>query len=193
MPNTVPGVRCVVPRVSPIQSRDQVKPEDQAVFDTVAAVRGTVRGPSSIVLNSPALAAEHVHLSRFFMSGTQVQQRELELAVCATAREKDCRYVWAAHVAGARKVGIGEATIAAVRDRGPVAGLDATEAAVITYVRQLLRENRVEQGVFDQLQKQFGAAWLVELTALVGHYGYLAGILNAFELLPAADAEQLPV
>lgn len=111
----------------------------------------------------------------------------------ATAREKDCRYVWAAQVVGARKVGVSDAAIAAVRDRSDAGKLDGTEAGIITYVRQLLRNNRVEQGVFDQLQKQFGTPWLVELTALIGHYGYLAGVLNAFELLPAADAEQLPV
>ena len=181
-----------MPRVTPIQNRDQVKPEDQPAFDTVAQVRGTVRGPSSIILHSPSLALNHVHLSRYFLDGTVIQPRELELAVIATAREKDCKYVWAAHVAGARKTGVGEAAIAAVRDRGEVAGLDATDAAIVSYVRQLLRNNRVDQSVFDGLQKQFGTPWLVELTALIGHYGYLAGVLNAFELSPALDAEQLP-
>lgn len=179
-----------MPRVTPIQNRDQVKAEDQKVFDTVAAVRGTVRGPSSIVLHSPGLAAQHVHLSGYFNGKSLIKQRELELAVIATAREKDCRYVWAAHAVGARKAGVSEDTVAAVRDRREVGGADA---AIVTYVRQLLRNNKVDQSVFDALQKDHGTAWLVELTALVGHYGYLAGILNAFDLLPAADAEQLPV
>lgn len=182
-----------MPRVTPIQSREQVKAEDQGVFDTVAAVRGTVRGPSSIVLHSPGLAAQHVHLSGYFNGRSLIKERELELAVIATAREKDCRYVWAAHVVGARKAGVSEAAVAAVRDRGDVAGLGATEGMIVTYVRQLLQNNKVEQGVFDGLQKQFGTPWLVELTALIGHYGYLAGVLNAFDLLPAPDAEQLPV
>jgi len=176
-----------MPRVTPIQNRDQVKPEDQKVFDTVAAVRGTVRGPSSIVLHSPGLAAQHVHLSGYFNGKSLIKARELELAVIATAREKDCRYVWAAHAVGARKAGVSEETVAAVRDRAPV------DEPIVTYVRQLLRNNKVDQAVFDGLRKEHGTAWLVDLTALIGHYGYLAGILNAFDLLPAADAEQLPV
>jgi len=32
----------------------------------------------------------------------------------------------------------------------------------------------------------------VELTCLLGHYGIVAAILNAFEVAPAPDAEPLP-
>ena len=63
-----------MPRVAPIQNRDQVKPEDQKVFDTVAAVRGAVRGPSSIVLHSPALAERHVHLSGYFNGKSLIKE-----------------------------------------------------------------------------------------------------------------------
>jgi len=63
----------------------------------------------------------------------------------------------------------------------------------VTYVRQLLRTNRVEQAVFDALKDRYGVPWIVELTGIVGHYGMITGLLNAFEMLPAADAEQLPM
>lgn len=39
----------------------------------------------------------------------------------------------------------------------------------------------------------YGVPWLVELTCLTGHYSLLAGIVNAFEVSPAPDAEQLPL
>ncbi len=35
--------------------------------------------------------------------------------------------------------------------------------------------------------------WVVELTGLIGHYGNVSGLLNAFEMAPPPDAEQLPV
>jgi hypothetical protein len=34
-------------------------------------------------------------------------------------------------------------------------------------------------------------AWLVELSALIGHYGVITSILNVFEVGPAANAEKL--
>ena len=69
--------------------------------------------------------------------------------------------------------------------------MPAGERDVVDYARQLLRSNRVAQPLFDRLQSQHGVPWLVELTCLIGHYGIVAGILNAFEVAPAPDAEPL--
>jgi alkylhydroperoxidase family enzyme len=93
----------------------------------------------------------------------------------------------------ARKAGTREEAIAVVRDRKDAGGLAPDERAIVTYVRQLLRTNRVEQAVFDALKDRYGVPWIVELTGIIGHYGMITGLLNAFEMLPAPDAEQLPV
>ncbi len=57
---------------------------------------------------------------------------EGELAIIATAREKDCGDVWGAHVALARKAGTREEAIAAVRDRKDVSALAPDERAATT-------------------------------------------------------------
>ena len=101
--------------------------------------------------------------------------------------------MWAAHVVLARKAGTREEAIVAVRDRKDVGGLAPDERAIVSYVRQPLRTNRVDQPVFDALKERYGVSWMVELTGLIGHYGSVSGILNAFEMAPPADAEQLPV
>jgi hypothetical protein len=62
----------------------------------------------------------------------------------------------------------------------------------VSYVRQLVRTNRVEQAVFDALKDRFGAQWLVELTAMVGHYALITAMANAFEVAPPADGDKLP-
>jgi alkylhydroperoxidase family enzyme len=100
--------------------------------------------------------------------------------------------VWGAHVVLARKAGAREEAIAAVRDRKDVSTLAPEERAIVSYVRQLLQKNRVEQPVFDALKECYGEPWLVELTGLIGHYGLVGGLLNAFEMRPAPDAEKLP-
>ena len=181
------------PRVAPITRREQVPEEHRAVFDAVTGERGGVRAPFPWLLYSPVLCGRHLDVGTFLRSSSQVAADARELAIIATAREKDCPYVWAAHAPAARKAGVGDTAVTTVRDRGDLTGLPSAERDVVDYVRQLLRNSRVTQPLFDRLRAQNGVTWLVELTCLIGHYGIVSGVLNAFEVVPAAGAEQLPL
>ena len=181
------------PRITPITRREQVAEAHRPIFDAVAEGRGSVRGPFSIVMHSPELCRRHLDVSSYLRFNSQVKPESRELAIIATAREKDCPYVWAAHAPAARKAGISDATVAAVRDRGDLTSLPASDRDIVDYVRQLSRDNAVSQALFDRLRGSHGVPWLVELTGLVGHYGIVSGILNAFEVAPAPDAEPLPL
>jgi 4-carboxymuconolactone decarboxylase len=181
------------PRVTPITRRDQVAEAHRSVFDAVAEGRGSVRGPFPILLYSPELCRRHLAVGSYLRFGSQLPPEPRELAIIATAREKDCPYVWAAHAPAARKAGVSEAAVTAVRDYGDLASLPAGEREIVDYARQLWRRSRVAQPLFDRLRDQHGVPWLVELTALMGHYGIVSGILNAFEVAPAPDAEPLPL
>jgi 4-carboxymuconolactone decarboxylase len=181
------------PRVTPITRRDQVAEAHRSVFDAVAEGRGSVRGPFPILLYSPELCRRHLAVGSYLRFGSQLPPEPRELAIIATAREKDCPYVWAAHAPAARKAGVSEAAVTAVRDHGDLASLPAGEREIVDYARQLWRRSRVAQPLFDRLRDQHGVPWLVELTALMGHYGIVSGILNAFEVAPAPDAEPLPL
>jgi 4-carboxymuconolactone decarboxylase len=181
------------PRVAPITRKDQVPEEHRAVFDAVTGERGGVRGPFPWLLYSPVLCGRHLDVGTFLRASSQVGADARELAIIATAREKDCPYVWAAHAPAARKAGVGDAAVTAVRDRRDLAGLPPGKRDVVDYVRQLLRANAVTQPLFDRLRDRHGVTWLVELTCLIGHYGIVSNVLNAFEVAPAPAAEQLPL
>jgi alkylhydroperoxidase family enzyme len=145
------------------------------------------------LLHSPPLCRRVLDVTTYLRESSPVRSGARELAIIATAREKDCPYVWAAHVPTARSEGVSEAVIAAVRDRGPIDALSQDERDIIDYARQLLREHRVSQALFDRLRDTRGVNWLVDLTALIGHYGFVTAVLNAFEVAPAPDAEALPL
>jgi 4-carboxymuconolactone decarboxylase len=181
------------PRITPITRRDQLAEEHRPIFDAVAEGRGSVRGPFGILLHSPELCRRHLDVGTFLRVKSRVEPDARELAIIATAREKDCPYVWAAHAPAARTAGVGDAAVTAVRDRGDLASLPAAGRDVVDYVRQLLRTSGVAQPLFDRLRDRHGVPWLVELTCLVGHYGIVTAILNAFEVAPRPDAEPLPL
>jgi 4-carboxymuconolactone decarboxylase len=182
------------PRVTPITRREQLAGAYRPVFDAIAEGRGgNIRGPFPYLLYSPELSRRHLAVGSYLRYSSQLKPEPRELAIIATAREKDCSYVWAAHAPAARKAGVSEAAVTAVRDRGDITSLPAGEREIVDYARQLWRRSRVAQPLFDRLRDQHGVTWLVELTALIGHYGIVSGILNAFEVAPAPDAEPLPL
>jgi 4-carboxymuconolactone decarboxylase len=181
------------PRITPVSTRDLVADADRAIFDAVAEGRGNVRGPFALLMHSPSLCRAVLELSNYLREDNFISARTRELAVIATARERDCPYVWAAHAPAARKEGVSDEVVEIVRKRGDPAGMDAPDADVIEYVRQIMRTHRVDQAVFDRVLAAHGLQGLVELTAVMGHYVFVTTLLNAFEMAPAEGAEALPL
>ena len=182
-----------MPRVAPVADKSEVAPEYQHVADGVLKVFGGFRGPHSILLLSPAVDEPVLELGNYFRYSSIVKSPEKELAIITAAREKDCLYVWAAQVNAGRQAGLREEAIKVVKERGDVTALEPHEAEIVTYVRQLCRHNRVEQPAFDALKDRYGVPWLIEMTTVVGYYGMLAGVVNAFELPASPDGDVLPV
>ena len=173
-------------RIPQIAGKADVPEADQYVVDQVLEVFGRVRGPFSILLHSPGLAELLLPMVPFARKGTVVEPQLKFVGILATVREKDANYVWAAQVRVARESGLSEASIDLLRAKGDADALPPEERDIAIYARQLTLKNRVDQPVFDTLQKRHGTKWLVELTAIMSFYGALCGVVNAFEV-PAPD------
>ena len=96
-------------------------------------------------------------------------------------------------MAAARNAGMREEAITAMREGSDTSKLEPDERDIINYTRELLRTNRVSQATFDSLMKRHDSRWVVEITATIGQYQYIAAINNAFEMEPRADGEKLPI
>ena len=182
-----------MPRIKMIAEKSDIPAEQHAEFDAIVEVLHGVRGPFAVLMHSPGLAQKVMQAGAQVRLGSTLSPVERELAVIAVSREKDARYEWAAHVKAGRAVGMREEAIEAIRNREDVSGLEPDEHDIVTFVRQLLRTNKVEPSVFDALVSRHSERWVVELAATVGQYQYISAINNTFEVEPAADADQLPV
>ena len=182
-----------MPRVAPITGKSDVPAEYHEVVDGVLKVFGQVRGPYSVLLNSPKLAERVLNLGNFHRSESIVKAKDAELAIMVAARERQGAYVWAAHVGAARRAGVREEAIDLIRAKGDPAKLPAEEREIVTYAQQLFSKNRVDQAAFDALKNRHGVQWLVELTAAANYYGFLSGIVNAFEVPAPPDGDKLPM
>ncbi len=179
-------------RITPVSGKGDVPAEHHGVVDDVVKVFGGVRGPFSVMLHSPKLAERVLPLVTFFREGSVVEPKLRSHAILAAVREKEAAYVWAAQVGAARRAGVPDATIDLLRAKGDPASLSAEERDVVTYTRQLIRNNRVDQALFDRLEERHGAQWLVELTGAANYFAFLSGMVNAFEVPAPPDGDKLP-
>jgi 4-carboxymuconolactone decarboxylase len=180
-----------MPRIKLITDKADLPEEQYAEFDRLVEMLGRISGPFGVLMQSPGLAQKVCEAGAQVRLGSTLKPVERQLAISATSREKDDAYEWAVHVRAGR--GIREEAIEVVRHRRDVNGLDQDERDIVTFVRQLMQTNRVEQSFFDELVQRHGVRWLVELAATVGQYQYMSAINNTFDLQPAANADQLPV
>src|SRR5438132_1861705 len=176
-------------RLQPITSKDQVGAEHQKVFDSIVASRGAVQGPFSMFLHSPELAGRLAHLGAYVRFEGSLDMRVRVLAAMTVAREFEAVYVWGAQTGGARRLGVPEATITAIRENHS-RGIAPEDAEIVEFTRQLLRKHRVDASA-KALQTRFGNDGFIQLTGAIGYYSMLAMTVNACELEAAPNAEIL--
>ncbi len=182
---------------TPVVSRDMVPEQFRDAFDELtAASGGTITGgPGSITISSPEMSRRRSHLTSYLRFETTFPKRIQELAILTTARAMDCQYVWNAHAPAARREGVSDALVDALRDKRPLPQMAADEAAIVNFGTEFYKTHKVSPETFKAALDQFGAQHLVELTALMGNYAQTAFFLNAFAVeLPAERTEAvLPV
>ena len=167
---------------TPTVTRDSVPENEQTAFDAFVADRGEVptTGPGSVMLNAPEVAQRALGLALYLRTDTSLDPRIRELAMLMAARENDCQFIWNAHAPPARRAGLRDDIVDALRDKQEIPNPSADELAVINYGREFFRTRKVSQEAFDAVIDQFGRNGATELTTLMGCYAMLAFNVNAF-------------
>ncbi len=172
----------------PAVSREALSPEDQAVWDRIAAVRAGVRagagGPFGILMHVPALADRVAALEDYFRFNAALPAADRELVILATAREMGARYPWTRHEIRARQVGTRTEAIEAVRADGSLEELMPRERLLVEIVRALFRARALSDELFARGLAELGRRQLVETVTLAGHYTLVGLVVNAFDVVP---------
>lgn len=178
----------------PLPRRDELDAEAQRVYDNLADPRGGslrgLRGPGGLHLHSPVLARHTRALNRYLRQEAGLGGRLRELAILVTARELDSQFEWAAHEEEARREGLSDEVIEAIRHRHDTAGLGDVDAVVIELGREIFTARKVSSATFARALALFGRRKLVDLIALMGNYAATAAMLTAFDM--QLDRDQPP-
>jgi 4-carboxymuconolactone decarboxylase len=179
-----------MPRLDPITSKSGLPAQDQHAAEAVLEVFGHIRGPFSMLLHSPKLAEQLLPLVTFVRHGSIVEKNVRFAGILTAAREHEANYVWAAQVEQAHKNGIRQELIDLVRAQADPSKFPDDEREVVEYVRQLVRNHRVDDSTFAALKQKYSAQWIVELTAVVSFFGFVAQVCNALEVAPPEGGER---
>ncbi len=182
---------------TPTVTRDSVPEREREAFDAFVAARGEIptTGPGSVMLNAPEAAQRALGLAAYLRTETSLSPRIRELAMLLAARENDCQFIWNAHAPPARREGLRDELVDALRDRKELPNPSADELAVVNFGREFFRTRRVSQESFDAVVAHFGVNGATELATLMGCYAMLAFNVNAFGVeLPEGHTEAaLPI
>src|ERR1700722_7915267 len=120
--------------------REKLAARQQQLYDDIMRTRprGTLSGPFSVWINTPDIAEPADGLAKYFRLPPKLDKRLIELIVLLMCREGTVQYAWSVHEPLARKEGLSEATIAAIRARKKPTLVRDDERLIYDLVTELL-------------------------------------------------------
>lgn len=152
---------------------------------------GRLYGPFNAMLYSPAVGMPLQELGAALRFHTTFTRREREIAILVVAAHWRSDFEWYAHQGVARRAGLTDGELEALRTgRAPLLA-DARERVVYEAARQLAAEHDLTDAVHTEAVATLGRTALVELVTLVGYYAALALQMRAFRV-GVPDGEPAP-
>jgi 4-carboxymuconolactone decarboxylase len=178
-------MRLATPRLDPLDD-DQLDPETRARF-----------GPEPVLGIFRTLAHHPKLLKRWLVFGNHVLgkstlgARDRELVILRVGWLCRAEYEWGQHVLIARTVGLGDEEIERV-GRGPDAGWDARDRALLRAVDELHADTFVGDDTWATLARHLDVPQLLDLVFTVGQYTLVSMALNTLGVQPEAGAPRFP-
>jgi 4-carboxymuconolactone decarboxylase len=180
----------------PLPKREDLDEAGKRAYDRANTPGKTIvglRGPAGIHLYSSKTVDAHNTINHYLRFDAGFDPKVREVAILTVAREMDSQFEWAAHEPEALKVGVPAGVVEVIKYRRSTEGLSETDAAIIEFGRQLLRDHKVNSAAFARLKALFQPAKLVDLVLLMGNYAGTAVLLAAFDMQVAEGRPILPV
>ena len=132
--------------------------------------------PYEVLLHSPGLAGPAGELGHQIRYEGTLSDHDRELAIITTATAHGCPFEWTSHVGLARGAHVSEKTIEAVESEQPI--LDERDEIIVGFVRELCSTSDVSDERFSAAEDLLDHSGVVELSALVGYYTFLAYVMR---------------
>jgi 4-carboxymuconolactone decarboxylase len=165
--------------------------EGRKIYERLVAERGRIDGMYRALLNHPELLKHVSELGSYLRFGSGVVPDDLrEMVILWVARRLGASYQWVKHVQDARKAGIPEKVIEALRKGVEPPELAPLQRAALAAARCVLDRQSIPQDVHDLIVGKLGLKGIIELVVLCSFYEMIAGVIFAFDVpLPDGVAD----
>ena len=134
------------------------------------------------VANSPNAVRNFIRLGNSLLVHGALPPILRELAILRVGQLTGAAYEWAHHVPIARRVGVSEEQVEALKSWQESPHFDERQRAVLGYAESVTLVVTVPDEVFQDVRRHLSEAEIVELTLVAGYWGMVARLLVALEV-----------
>ncbi len=182
-------------RIGPF-APDTLNDQQRAIYDGIAGGKrasgpqlfdltdnqGRLNGPFNALLLSAPIGAALSAVGEAIRYGTKMPDRVREIAILVVAQEYKSEFEWYAHEAIGRHIGINDTLIGAIK-RGEKPKFDDLEEELqYDFCYELIKTRKINDDLYEKINKLAGPERAMELASLVGYYTSLSLIMNVFEV-----------
>ena len=176
----------------PILDEGHLTEAQKTVFDSIlSGPRGVVEGPLRVWLQSPMLAETAQKLGAFCRYGTTLPPRLSELAIITVGAHWRSGFEWHVHAPIARRAGVDDAAIEAIRRGDEPSLIEKDDNAVYAFSRELLKSHQISDQSYAAAVAAIGVEGTVELVGVLGYFTLICMTINAF-CVPVPDNAKQP-
>jgi 4-carboxymuconolactone decarboxylase len=154
---------------------------DKTGFQSTTA-EGRFIGPFNPCLLNPVVASQFLQLQFNEQQDTSLSARVRQVVILTVGGVWRADYELYAHSAAARRAGFPDAAIATLVNGGVPDELTEHEKTAHRLAWQLSTSHHVDDTLYHDADKAFGARGVLEITVLTGIYHTVCAILNVFNV-----------
>lgn len=147
---------------------------------------GSLGGPFNAMLRQPRLGSALEQLGSTIRYETDLSDRCREMAILVVAAHWSSAYEQYAHEPIARRAGVDELAITAIREQSPLTLEDRTEQVVVDTARALVHDGDLTDEQYATALDVLGESGVFEILTLVGYYTTLALQMRVLRVSPPA-------
>jgi len=176
----------------PFRDLSTLSPEDREIADR-NKVNGEVINIFKVLMQSPKLARSWTRFAAYIMTRQSLSPRDREILILRIGWLNQAPYEWEQHVRISKRAGLTDDEIDRI-SKGPSAGWDRHESALIQAADDLYENSVVSDETWGRLSERYGIEQMMDVVFTVGQYNLVSWALNSFgvpldDFLPGAHKQ----